>query len=323
MAGYSLQEVRSRRLSQATLMSSENNLELDRKVQSFYDETPFPDFDLEKYRTREDLERQASWYFRLLDTYIPQNCSIIEVGCGTGQFVNYLALKKTRKVVGIDLTENSLKKAKSLRDKLGIQNLELRQENIFDLSPETFGVFDYVFCNGVLHHTRDVYKAFRVLTTIVKPGGVLTVGFYNTWGRIPLIIRKFFVKKKSLSLKQKKEILAGQFRVENFDDSQINSWFADQYLHPHEVTVTVNKVLGFLDDNGFDYLNSFPPIEMGKNLKNVDSPHLQRNPFKKSDEKLWKYSSFLLHLKQILWMLKVKNEGGYFTIIAKSRGRLC
>src|SRR5215813_6483417 len=72
--------------------------------------------------------------------------------------------------------------------------------------------FDYVFCNDVLHHTADAYGAFENLCRLVKPGGYIAIGLYNTYGRLLLNLRRwifhltrdklswldFFMRQKSL-----------------------------------------------------------------------------------------------------------------------------
>lgn len=293
--------------------------EVDIEVEKFYTDHPFPDFDLEKYEEKEQLRERASWYFQLLNTFIPKDASVIEVGCGTGQLVNFLALESERSVVGMDLTPASLRKAAALRDKFELTNLELVNRNIFD-DLSDLGPFQYVFCNGVLHHTRDTYRAFKSILNLVAPGGFLIVGYYNRYARIPLYIERSAVRKsKKYSISEKKSILSRHYTIGDFDDMQIDSWFHDQFLHPHEETVSVSRALEWFSDNEFEYINSFPHIEIGRSLRNAHLPHLQRDPFLALNEKSWKYSFLPLLLVQLYWMLQKRNEGGYYTLIGRKR----
>ncbi len=43
--------------------------------------------------------------------------------------------------------------------------------------------FDVVISNGVLHHTGDCRRAFHRISRLVRPGGYLVVGLYNTYSR--------------------------------------------------------------------------------------------------------------------------------------------
>ena len=55
-------------------------------------------------------------------------------------------------------------------------------------------VFDFVICNGVLHHTKDPYGGFLNIIKSLKKEGYILVGLYNKIGRIRTIIRKYIYK---------------------------------------------------------------------------------------------------------------------------------
>jgi ubiquinone/menaquinone biosynthesis C-methylase UbiE len=75
--------------------------------------------------------------------------------------------------VGLELGAGVFRAAKRLQDR----NVLLVQGDILDIpfQPESF---DYVYCNGVIHHTRDVRGAFAKLAAIVKKGGGLDIWLY-------------------------------------------------------------------------------------------------------------------------------------------------
>src|SRR3972149_179157 len=205
------------------MTASTNGERILHTVNRFYEETPFPGFDLAKYRTKDDLVRQASWWAHKLDAEIPFDADVIDVGCGTGQLARLLG-HKGRRVVGVDYSQHSLDLATSLRDKFHLSNVRFQRENILELSlPD--GSFDYVFCNGVLHHTSDPYGGFQHLVRIARPGAFLLVGMEN-------------------------------------DPEKVRTWWADQYEHPHESTHTVDEVLGWFARNGVSYVSSFPKAEL-------------------------------------------------------------
>src|SRR5919202_1325277 len=60
--------------------------------------------------------------------------------------------------------------------------VKLLEDNVLELSLPSDS-YDYVFCNGVLHHTGEAKRGFSHVARIVKPGGYLTVGLYNAYGR--------------------------------------------------------------------------------------------------------------------------------------------
>src|SRR5207248_2664632 len=73
--------------------------------------------------------------------------------------------------------------ARSLKAKFQLDNLTLVQDNVLELSLPS-DTFDYVFCNGVLHHTGNARQGFEHVVRIAKPGGFVTVGLYNNYGRL-------------------------------------------------------------------------------------------------------------------------------------------
>jgi SAM-dependent methyltransferase len=278
-------------------------------VNVFYETNPFPGFDLAKYKTREDLVRQASWWPQKLDAEIPYDADVIDIGCGTGQLACLLGLKG-RRVTGVDYSQHSLQLATSLRDKLNLTSVQFQRENILELSlPDAS--FDYVFCNGVLHHTSDPYSGFQHLVRIARPGAFIVVGLYNSYGRLMLRLRRRLVRwQMRFDPTAKDRALKKQLvRMEN-DAEKRRTWWADQYEHPHESCHTVDEVLGWFARHGVSYVSSFPKIEI----------------FSASDvEKIFKprrapalFNNALSHrLVQTAWVFTQNDGGGYFVIVGR------
>jgi SAM-dependent methyltransferase len=100
---------------------------------------------------------------------------VLDIGCGPGWLVRNYA-KGDAKIVGIDLTERAIR-------------LTSESLNIFDLSakllvgdaerlPFAENTFDFISCNGVLHHTPDTEAGFRELFRVLKPKGRAIVSLY-------------------------------------------------------------------------------------------------------------------------------------------------
>ena len=56
--------------------------------------------------------------------------------------------------------------------------------------------FDFVHCNGVLHHTTDPRGGFNELVRVTRPGGVLFVGIYGRGGLYngALVVARVFAR---------------------------------------------------------------------------------------------------------------------------------
>ena len=282
-------------------------------VQQFYNKTPFPDYELDRLNSKEDLRISAYPFAHVLDRSIPDDASIIDVGTGTGQLSAFLSLRR-KLVYGIDFSDNSLNKAKSLKRKLNLDSLHLKKVDIMDkkqIEGIGGGQFDYVLCLGVLHHTEDAYQAFKNILPLLKPNGMIAIGLYNKIGRIPLKIR-ILLTKTIFKDNQKIKDWFIKMQIGDVEDRErVRGWWNDQYLHPHETTHTVGEVLRWFKRNNIKYYQSVPSL----------------NPFDESNLEIagvWNnfsevYPYFLIRsYKQLSWIWKIHYEGGYWIMFGKN-----
>ena len=100
---------------------------------------------------------------------------ILDAGCGSSKLTALLSNNRPEIVIGFDIHDYiKLSYEKNKR----IANVEIVQANIFN-PPFKRGIFDIVWCNGVVHHTPDPYKAFLEISKLVKKGGRLYVWGYE------------------------------------------------------------------------------------------------------------------------------------------------
>lgn len=284
------------------------------KVQTFYNKTPFPDYELERFNTKEDLRAAASSFSKTLDNSIPKEVSIIDVGTGTGQLSAFLSLRR-KNVWGIDFSESSLNKAKSLKQKLGLDSWQLKKVDITDISQiKDIGIqFDYVLCLGVLHHTANAYSSFKNILTLVKPGGFIAVGLYNKFGRIPLQIRILLAKTIFKNNEKVKDYFIRIQVGEDVEDKEkLRGWWNDQYLHPHETTHTAGEVLNWFRKNNIEYYQTVPSLKFF-DKSNLDIAGVWNN-FKETTPSL--PARFL---KQLCWIYKTHHEGGYWITFGRKK----
>lgn len=225
-------------------------------VQQFYEENPFPNYD--DFDSSESLREKASQgvFARLLDEQIPIGGKVLEVGCGTGQLTNFLGMCWNRQVFGSDLCLHSLRLGKEFRDRHNIQSAGFLQMNLFRPAFQQKS-FDVVVSNGVLHHTADPLGGFRSIARLVKPGGYIIIGLYNTIGRLTTDFRRFLFR----MTKDKLAFLDAHVRNPNYNEARKRAWFFDQYKHPHESKHTYDEVIRWFEDDGFEFLSSIPKID--------------------------------------------------------------
>jgi SAM-dependent methyltransferase len=131
------------------------------------------------YDPRENrrLQDQASTLVQLLhsDTAYPEGSSVLEAGCGIGAQTITLATNSPKALItSIDVSEASVLEARRAIQAAGINNVTLRQADIFHVPfpPESF---DHVFLCFVLEHLVQPVEALRALKHVLKPGGTITV----------------------------------------------------------------------------------------------------------------------------------------------------
>jgi SAM-dependent methyltransferase len=123
------------------------------------------------------LTDQATALTELLhaDTGYPPGSLVLEAGCGTGaQTVILTANSPLASFTSIDISTESLAEARRRVDKAGRANVTFERADIFQ-PPFPPDHFDHVFVCFVLEHLHDPVEALRALTTVVRPGGSLTV----------------------------------------------------------------------------------------------------------------------------------------------------
>jgi SAM-dependent methyltransferase len=102
---------------------------------------------------------------------------VVDVGSGSG-FDSLIASKLVGpkgRVIGIDMTNEMLRKARSGTAEMGATNVEFREGHAENLSlPDEFA--DVIISNGVLNLTPDKKRTLSEWERVLKPGGRLYIG---------------------------------------------------------------------------------------------------------------------------------------------------
>src|SRR5205823_14215485 len=96
----------------------------------FYEKTPFPNYDdLDNRRALLEKAREGM-FARLLNEQIPYDARVVEIGCGTGQLTNFLAIAY-RSVLGVDICLNSRRLAQRFKVEHSIKRATFAQMSLF------------------------------------------------------------------------------------------------------------------------------------------------------------------------------------------------
>jgi SAM-dependent methyltransferase len=82
-------------------------------------------------------------------------CRILDLGCLDGMFSIEFALHGAE-TIGVEIREANIKKAIFCKEVLGLENLEFRQDDVRNISVETYGKFDAIICSGILYHLPGI-----------------------------------------------------------------------------------------------------------------------------------------------------------------------
>ncbi len=118
---------------------------------------------------------------------------VLVAGCGTGQHsIETAQLFAGARMLAVDLSRASLAYAKRQTQALGLVGIEYAQADILELGALGRS-FDLIESSGVLHHLADPMAGWRVLVSLLRPGGLMWLGFYSALARQGIVAARGFI----------------------------------------------------------------------------------------------------------------------------------
>ena len=161
------------------------------EVQNQYEQNPYPRW-INVARNDEPKTVRTALHDVFPLVQIPAveelgNPDILIAGCGTGQHpIGVTQEFHGARVLAVDLSMASLSYAKRKTREMGLTSIEYAQADILEL--ESLGrSFDIIESGGVLHHLADPWAGWRVLLSLLRPQGLMKLGFYSEVARRDIV----------------------------------------------------------------------------------------------------------------------------------------
>lgn len=135
----------------------------------------YPDDDLDRV-PREAIESFAGVGYHLGLADIAAGDRVVDLGSGSGMdaFIAAVRAGSTGEVVGVDMTDEQLAKARGLGERDGFTTVSFEQGYI-EQAPVASAWADVVVSNGVINLCDDKAAVFREIARILAPGGRMAI----------------------------------------------------------------------------------------------------------------------------------------------------
>lgn len=240
------------------------------RVREMYEENPYPRWikvaPTESPKPLDAYLRARFAIPALRDLRRKVPLDILIAGCGTGRQAVEMAQRFVgAKVLAIDLSLASLAYAKRKTQELGLDNIEYGQADILQAG-QLGRSFDVIESSGVLHHLDDPWTGWRVLLSLLRPGGFMRVGLYSELGRPGVIAGRALVAQRGYRgdvegiRRFRQELITGNFGppladlITKTHDFFTTSELRDLVFHVREHRMTIPQISGFLRGNGLEFL---------------------------------------------------------------------
>ncbi len=168
------------------------------KVQAQYEENPYPRW----VKCAPALSQPMSFNARLRREFphavfkplaLNRPLDILIAGCGAGQHsIETAQQHPDARILAIDLSLPSLGYARRKTNERGIENIEYVQADIMQLK-SIDRRFDIIESVGVLHHLQDPLAGWRILLSLLRPGGFMRLGLYSETARAAVVEARKFI----------------------------------------------------------------------------------------------------------------------------------
>lgn len=249
--------------------------ELIEKIRQQFDNAPYPRIPLEtspknSYQTLYLHNLVTAYYIRNQKVIETEGKVILDAGCGSGYKSLILAeANPGAKIVGIDLSEESVKLARQRLQYHGFENMEFHALSIEEL-PSLNQQFDYINCDEVLYLLPDAVVGLQAMKSVLKPDGIIRTNLHSSLQRSSYFaVQKVFKimglmddNPREMEIELAKEIIqdlkddvAIKSRTWSSPAEKNEEWMLANYLLLGDRGYTVPEVFSALRDADLEFIS--------------------------------------------------------------------
>lgn len=180
------------------------------------------------------------------------DASVLDVGCGVGR-VSHLLHEQGFNVVGVDISEPLVEKARSLFPDIDFQILDVR-DLPFDSETFDYVMFSYYGLDYILPKAERL-KALREIHRVLKPTGFVVFSTHNSWHPfVPLSLHDFLQSVKDVwdfyLRERNRERLFSRYKIESVPLGDAEIYLSNplhQWLQLRKCGFTLLDVIGRRD----------------------------------------------------------------------------
>lgn len=103
-----------------------------------------------------------------------QNLRVLDIGTRDGFFAFELESRKAKEVIGLDYVPKS-ETGFGVAKRWLHSKVQYVQDNVYNISPKKYGMFDIVLFLGVIYHLRNPLLALDSVRSVVKKNGLIFI----------------------------------------------------------------------------------------------------------------------------------------------------
>ncbi|MDC1375713.1 class I SAM-dependent methyltransferase, partial [bacterium] len=219
--------------------------------------------DYEFLENKSDLveKMEQNIFIKELKNKIGFNKSFIEVGSGSAQLSNSLAIGSNNNIVAIDMAKESLEIGSKFAKANDIENVIFLNTSIFD-NPIKDNFFDYVWLNSLVNKKGNINDSLKIVSKWCKKDGTIIISCLSSFGRLKInfirMIYRFFLK---LNIIKSLIFHIDPILKQNISLKQKEIWFNDNYEKNDYNTYRLYDIIKLFEHNNIKFVGSIPDTD--------------------------------------------------------------